>query len=72
MTRPDTTSKLTIMLKHVKNVNLLLNSDKTDISYWMKKQYTETLRLQFATKRMSCYFLYGQKSGCYIRQKLVF
>ncbi len=75
-TRPDETSKLSKITECVKNVKdwmtnhfLLLNSDKTDIIYWTKKQYTESLGLQFATRRMSCYFLYSQKSGCYIRQQ---
>ncbi len=33
---------------------------------------TEYLGSQFATRRMYGYFLYSQKSGCYIRQQLVF
>ncbi len=41
---------------------LLLNSDKTDITYWTKKQYSESLGSQFAPRRMYCYFLYSQKS----------
>ncbi len=52
---------------------LLLNSDKTDILLvGPKKQYTESLGSQFATRRMFCYFLYSQKSGCYIRQQPIF
>ncbi len=76
LTRPDETSKLSKLTECVKNVKdwmtnnfLLLNSDKTDILLiGPKKQYTESLGLQFATRRMSCYFLYSQKSWCYIRQ----
>ncbi len=43
---------------------LLLNSDK--ITYWTKKQYTESLGSQFATRRMYCYFLYSQNWVCNI------
>ncbi len=65
-TRPDETSKLSKLTECVKNVKdwmtnnfLLLNSDKTEILLiGPKKQYTESLGLQFATRRMSCYFLY--------------
>ncbi len=79
-TRPDETSKLSELTECVKNVRdwmtnnfLLLNSDKTEILLiGPKKQYTESLGLQFSTRRMSCYFLYSQKSGCYIRQQIVF
>uniref|UniRef100_A0A9J8A9E6 Reverse transcriptase domain-containing protein n=1 Tax=Cyprinus carpio carpio TaxID=630221 RepID=A0A9J8A9E6_CYPCA len=60
-TRPGETSKLSKLTECVKNVKdwmtnnfLLLNSDKTEI--------------QFAIRRMYCYFLYCQKSGCYIRK----
>ncbi len=36
---------------------ILLNSDKTEILHiGPKKQHTESLGLQFATRRMSCYF----------------
>ncbi len=73
-TRPDETSKLSKLTECVKNVKdwmtnnfLLLNSDR-DITYWTKKQYTESLGSQFATKMLSCSFLYSQKSGCCIRQ----
>ncbi len=52
---------------------LLLNSDKTEILLiGPKKQYTEYLGSQFATRWMYCYFLYSQKSGCYIRQQPIF
>ncbi len=52
---------------------LLLNLDKTEILLiGPKKQYTESLGLQFAARRMYCYFLYSQKSGCYIRLQVVF
>ncbi len=44
----------------------------TLITYWNKKQYTESLGSQFATRRMSCSFLYSKKSGCCIRQQLIF
>ncbi len=79
-TRPNETSKLSKLTERVKNVKdwmtnnfLLLNSDKREILLiGPKKQYTESLGLQFATRRMSCYFLNSQKSGCYIRQQLVF
>ncbi len=78
-TRPDETSKWSKVMECFKNVKvwmtnncLLLNSDKTDITYWTTKQYTESLGLQFATRGMHCYFLYSQKSGCYIRQQLIF
>ncbi len=55
-----------------KNV-LLLNSDKTEILLiGQKKQYTEYLGSQFATRWMCCYFLYSKKSGCYIRQQPIF
>ncbi len=51
---------------------LLLNSDKTDILLiGPKKQYTEYIGSQFATRRMSCY-LYSQKSGFCIRQQSIF
>ncbi len=47
---------------------LLLNSNKAEIlPVGPKKLYTESLGLQFETRRMSCSFLYSQKSGCYIR-----
>ncbi len=75
-TRPDESSKLYKECVNVqewmaKNV-LLLNSDKTDILLiGPKKQYAESLGLQFATIRIYCYFLYSQKSGCYIRFQLV-
>ncbi len=73
--RPDENSKLSKLTECVKNVKdwmtntfLLLNSDKTEILLiGPKKQYTESLRSQFATRRMYCYSLYSQKSGCYIR-----
>ncbi len=80
-TRPDETSKLSKLTECVKNVKLkrnvknflLLNSDKTEILLiGPKKQYTESLGSQFETRRMYCYFLYSQKSGCYIRQQLIF
>uniref|UniRef100_A0A9J8CMN5 Reverse transcriptase domain-containing protein n=1 Tax=Cyprinus carpio carpio TaxID=630221 RepID=A0A9J8CMN5_CYPCA len=68
-TRLGETSKLSKLTECVKNVKdwmtnnfLLLNSDKTEILL------TESRRLQFAIRRMYCYFLYSQKSGCYIRQ----
>ncbi len=58
-TRPDETSKLSKLKESVQNVKdwmtnnfLLLNCDKTDITYWTKKQYTESLGSQFATRRM--------------------
>ncbi len=76
-TRPDETSKLSKQTECVKNVKgwmtnnfLLLNSDKTYITYWTKKQYTESLGSQFATRQM--FFLYSQHSGCYIRQQIIF
>ncbi len=76
-TRPDETSKLSKLTECVKNIKdwmtnnlLLLNSDKTEIG--PKKQYTESLGSQFATRRINCYFLYSQKSGCYIRQQPIF
>ncbi len=75
-TRPDETSKLSKLTECVKNVKdwmtnnfLLLNLDKTlillirHITYWTKKQYTESLRLQFASRRRYCYFLCSQKFG---------
>ncbi len=79
-TTPDETSKLSKLTECVKNVKdwmtnnfLLLNSDKTEILLiGPKKQYTESLGLQSAFRRMYCYFLYSQKSGCYIRQQFVF
>ncbi len=79
-TRPDETSKLSKLTECVKNVKywmtnhfILLNSDKTEILLIEpKKQYTESLGSQFATRRMDCYFLYSQKSGCFIRQQLIF
>ncbi len=75
--RPDETSKLSKLMecvKHVKDNNFLqLNLDKTEILLiGPKKQYTESLGSQFATRRMYCYFLYSQKSGCCIRQQLIF
>ncbi len=49
------------------------SSDKTDILLiGSKKQYTKSLGSQFATRRMYSYFLYSQKSGCYIRQQFIF
>ncbi len=68
-------SKLSKLMESVKNIKdwminnfLLLNSDKTEIlRIGPKKQYTESLESQFATRRMHCSFLYSQKSGCYIR-----
>uniref|UniRef100_A0A8C1MKC2 Reverse transcriptase domain-containing protein n=1 Tax=Cyprinus carpio TaxID=7962 RepID=A0A8C1MKC2_CYPCA len=61
-TRPDETSKLFKLRECVKNLKdwmtnkfLLLNSKKTEI-------------LLIGPRRMYCYFLYSQKSGCYIRQ----
>ncbi len=76
-TIPYETSKLSELTECVKNVKdwmtnnfLLLNSDKKDIL--LIGQYTDSLGSQFATRRMYCYFLYSQKSGCYIRQQLVF
>ncbi len=49
-TRSDETSKLSKLMECVKNVKdwmtnnlILLNSDYTDITYWTKKQYTESL-----------------------------
>ncbi len=77
-TRPDENSKLSkLSVKNVKgwmtNNFLLLNSDKTDILFiGQKKLYTEYLGSQFATRQMNCYFLYIQKSGCYIRQQPIF
>ncbi len=73
--RPDENSKLSKLTECVKNVKdwmtntfLLLNSDKTEILLiGPKKQYTESLGSQFATRQMYCYSLYSQKSGCYIR-----
>ncbi len=56
-TRPDETSKLSKLSECVRNVKdwmtnhfLLLNSDKTEIL--LIEQYTESLGLQFATRRM--------------------
>ncbi len=70
ITRPDETSilsKLTVCVKNVK-MFLLLNSYKTEILLiGPKKQNTDSLGLQFASRWMYCYFLYIQKSGCYIR-----
>ncbi len=79
-TRPDETSKLSKLTECVKNVKdwmtnnfLLLNSDKTEILLIGPNTSTQNLLdYNFATRRMSCYFLYSQKSGCYIRQQLVF
>ncbi len=71
-TRQVETSKLSKLTECVKNVKdwmtnnfLLLNSDKTEILLIGPKNSTQNLLdLQFATRRMSCYFLYSQKSGC--------
>ncbi len=79
-TRPGETSKLSKLTECVKNVKdwmtnnfLLLDSDKTEILLiWPKKHYTESLGSQFATRRVSCSFLYSQKAGCCIRQQLIF
>ncbi len=56
-TRPDETSKLSKLTACVKNLKdwmtnnfLLLHSDKTDILIIGPKQYTESCRLQFASK----------------------
>ncbi len=67
-TRPDETSKLSKLTECVKNVKdwmtnnfHLLNSDKTEILLiGPKKQYTQSRRLQFASRRMYCFFLYSQ------------
>ncbi len=61
-TRPDDPSKLSKLMECVKHLKywmtnnvLLLNTDKTEILLiGPKKQYTEYLGSQFATKRMSC------------------
>ncbi len=71
-TRPDETSTFSKLMECVKNVKVFLNSDKIDITYWTKKQYTESLGSQFATRWMYCSFLYSQKSGCWSRQQLIF
>ncbi len=72
-TRPDETSKLSKLTECVKNMKywmtnnfLLLNSDKTEILLIGPKNST------LATRRMYCYFLNSQKSGCYIRQQPIF
>ncbi len=52
---------------------IFLNSDKTEILHiGQKKQYTESLGLQFTTRRMYCYFLYSQKYGVILDSKLSF
>ncbi len=78
-TKPDETFKLSKLTECVENFKdwttnhfILLNSDKTEILLIGPKNSTEYLGLQFATRRMYCYFLYSQKSGCYIRQQPIF
>ncbi len=58
---------------YMTNNFLLLNSDKTEILLiGPKKQYTESLGLQFATRRMYCYFLYSQNLGVILDSNLSF
>ncbi len=78
-TKPDETFKLSKLTECVENLKdwttnhfILLNSDKTAILLIGPKNSTEYLVLQFATRRMYCYFLDSQKSGCNIRQQPIF
>ncbi len=51
---------------------ILLNSDKTEILHWTKKNSTQNL-LDYNLQLDGCPATsYSQKYGCYIRQQLIF